>query len=365
MLLGTAFAVREINDAGGILGRELVAVHYDPQSTPQKYADLAVKLFEEDKVNVIFGGYMSSTRKALLPVVERWNRLLFYPTMYEGFEFSPNIIYTGGTPNQHNVPLAEYMVRRFGPRVYMVGSDYIFPYESNRTMSDFIHQNKGGKKLGERYLSLDAQERDFAAVVKDIRAKQPDFIFSTVVGKTTRMFYQAYADAGLRPDTMPIASLSTSESEVAEMGRRIAEGHYTAAPYFRSIATDRNRSCVASFVKLFGDRVEPNMSWEAAYFQVHLFANAFAVNGSDSYVPLLSAVLGSEFDAPQGRVRVDPVTHHTRLYPRIGCVDSDGQFAIVAHSPGGVDADPYLTHQNVDDWSRSPSLEQTSSDLVS
>ena len=350
MLLGTLFAIREINDAGGLDGREVVPIHYDPQSVPARYAELATRLILDDKVDVIFGCYMSSTRKAVLPVVERWNRLLFYPTMYEGFEYSPNVIYTGGTPNQHSAPLANYMVSRFGPRVYMVGSDYIFPYESNRTMSDFILQRKGGKKLGERYVALDAQERDFVQIAEDIRRRQPDFIFSTVVGRTTRMFYQAYADAGLDPSTMPIASICTSEPEVAEMGSRIAQGHYTAAPYFRSLPSAANRRALDKFVRLFGDRVEPNMSWEAAYFQVHLFAGAFRLAGSTEHTALLTHVLGSEFDAPQGRVRVDPVTHHTRLFPRIGRVGANGQFTILAESAGGVDPDPYLTRHSDDDW---------------
>ncbi|MGH6645523.1 transporter substrate-binding domain-containing protein [Aquabacterium sp.] len=356
MLLGTIFAIREINDAGGLDGRELVPVHYDPQSSAMRYADLASRLILDEKVNVIFGCYMSSSRKAVIPVVERWNKLLFYPTLYEGFEFSPNVIYTGGTPNQHSAPLANFMSRHFGPRVYMVGSDYIFPYESNRTMSDFILQCPGGKKLGERYVSLDSQERDFTAIVRDIKDKQPDFVFSTVVGKTTRMFYQAFADAGLDPLKMPIASLSTTETEVAEMGKRIGQGHYTAGPYFRSIKTPGNEDCVSRFVKLFGDRVEPNMLWEAAYFQVHLFANAFIAAGSDEHDILLPHVLGSEFDAPQGRVRVDPVTHHTKLYPRIGRVDATGQFTIMAEAAGGIEPDPYLVSHTFDDWGQALSL---------
>ncbi|HBW8058392.1 TPA: transporter substrate-binding protein [Klebsiella pneumoniae] len=350
MLFGTMFSIEEINDAGGLGGRELVPVHYDPQSNPARYAQLAAKLIQEDKVNVIFGCANSNARKAVLPVIERSNRMLFYPMMYEGFEFSPNVIYTGGTPNQHNAPLAHYMSNRFGPRVYMVGSDYIFPYESNRTMSDFILQQKGGKKLGERYVPLDAQEKDFSAIVQDIKQKQPDFVFSTVVGQSTRMFYQAYADAGLDPRQMPIASLSTSECEVAEMGNRIAEGHYTAAPYFRSISTSRNRSCVARFVKRFGDRIEPNMSWEAAYFQVQIFAKAISQVGEDAYHALLPNVLGCEIEAPQGDIRVDPVTHHTRLHPRIGRVNASGQFTIVAQALSAIDADPYMISHDLNDW---------------
>lgn len=349
-LLGTIFAIGEINDAGGIDGREIVPVYYDPQSSPQLYRTLATRLVQEDRVNVIFGCYMSSTRKAVVPVVERWNRLLFYPTLYEGFEYSGNVIYTGAAPNQNSAPLADYMAAQFGPRVYLVGSDYIFPYESNRTMSDAMLKRRGGAKLGEKYVSLDGTEKDFVAIMRDIKAKQPDFIFSTVVGRTTRMLYQAYADAGLDPARIPIASLTTCEAEVSDMGTRLAEGHYTAAPYFQSIATERNQACLARFRKLFGDQIEPNMCWEAAYFQVHLFAQAVRAAGGDEVDRLLPQLLGSEFDAPQGRVRIDPANHHTRLYPRIGRVDADGRFVVVAESRDGVDPDPYLVNHTVDEW---------------
>ncbi len=350
-LLGTLFAIREINERGGIDGRELVPLHYDPESVPQNYQLLAEKLVRDDDINVIFGCYMSSTRKAVMPVVEKWQRLLMYPTLYEGFEFSRNIIYTGAAPNQNSAQLAEYMARHFGMRVYLVGSDYIYPYESNRIMSDFILEHPGGTKLGEQYVRLDATEKDFVPIVRDIKARQPDFVFSTVVGKGTRMLYQAYADAGLDPAKMPIASLTTCEAETSEMGRCIAAGHITAAPYFASINTDTNLDCLARFRAQFGDEVEPNMCWEAAYFQVHLFARAMALSGSDAIDRLLPQLLGSEFDAPQGRVHIDPSNHHTRLYPRIGRVGEDGCFVVIAESKGGVDADPYLVNHRADEWS--------------
>jgi branched-chain amino acid transport system substrate-binding protein len=349
-LMGTLFAIREINEAGGIDGRELVAVHRDPQSNLQRYQQLATQLVRDDNVNVIFGCYMSSTRKAVIPVVEKWNRLLFYPTLYEGFEFSNNVIYTGAAPNQNSVLLADYMTRHFGPRVYMVGSDYIYPYESNRLMSDFVLTRPGGTKVGERYVRLDATEKDFAPIIKDIALKQPDFIFSTVVGRGTRMLYQAYAEAGLDPLRMPMASLTTCEVEAAEMGAAVAQGHITAAPYFQSLGTERNRQCLARFRAQFGAEVQPNMCWEAAYFQVHLFANALRAAGSDELDRLMPFLLGSEFDAPQGRVRIDPGNHHTRLYPRIGRLDAHGQYEVLAQTAQGVDPDPYLVNHAVGEW---------------
>lgn len=352
-LQGAQLAIDEINESGGLLGRELVAVRYDPASTPARYAALAEQLIVRDGINVIFGCYMSSSRKAVIPIVEKWNRLLFYPTLYEGFEFSGNVIYTGAAPNQNSVQLADYMTSSFGARVYLIGSDYIYPYESNRIMGELVMQHPGSDKLGEHYLPLDATERDYAAIMQDIRARQPDFIFSTVVGDSTASLYRAYADAGFNPQTMPIASLTTSEAEIAQMGADVAAGHFTAASYFQSIDSPANARCLARLRQRLGDDCRPNLCWEAAYFQMHLFANAFRQAGSDRIGDLLPHLLGSEFDAPQGRIRLDPGNHHTWLYPRVGRANAQGGFTIVRQATRAVSPDPYLVTHSLGDWTAS------------
>jgi branched-chain amino acid transport system substrate-binding protein len=349
-LQGTLLAIEEINGAGGIDGRELQAVYYDPCSSPHTYKALAERLMSEDGVRVILGCYMSSERKAVLPVVERANGLLFYPTLYEGFEYSRNVIYTGAAPNQNSVQLAEYMMRNFGSRVYMVGSDYIYPYESNRIMSDLLLE-RGGEKVGERYVKLNVSAEDFKAVFADIKNKRPDFIFSTVVGQATEFFYRAYADAGLDPATMPIASLTTSETEVRQMSDGIATGHITAATYFQSINSENNRACVAKAKRRFGDDTVTNMCWEAAYFQTYLLASALLAVGNDNVQQLIPALLDSEFMAPQGMVKIDAENHHAYLTPRIGRVRDDGQFDILQEAKQPVKPDPYLVAHSLEDWS--------------
>ena len=349
-LQGALLGIDEINEAGGIDGRELVAVRYDPQSTPSRYAELAERLIVQDGVNVIFGCYMSSSRKAVIPVIEKWNKLLFYPTLYEGFEYSSNVIYTGAAPNQNSVQLAEFMTSNFGSRVYLIGSDYIYPYESNRIMGELVQQRQGSEKLAERYMALNATDKNYVEVMADIRNKQPDFIFSTVVGESTAALYRAYADAGFDPKSMPIASLTTSEAEISQMERGIATGHYTSAPYFQSIQSAVNLRCLSRLRQRFDNSSVPNLCWEASYFQMHIFANALRLSGDEGIAQLIPHILGSEFDAPQGRIKIDPANHHTCLYPRIGRVDAEGQFTIVRQATRSVYPDPYLVTHSLGDW---------------
>jgi branched-chain amino acid transport system substrate-binding protein len=350
---GTLQAIEEINEAGGAGGREIVPLVRDAHSDPSVYALLAEQMIAEDGVNVLFAAYMSSSRKALIPIVERRNRLLFYPTLYEGFEFSPNVIYTGAAPNQNSVQLAEFMAARFGARVYMIGADYIYPYESNRIMTDLVTQRPDGRILGEVYMPLGATEGDFRPLIDDIIAQQPDFVFSTLVGDSTAAFYRAYADAGIDARKTPIASLTTSEIELRQMGDAAA-GHFTSSPYFQSIDNPVNRRCLTRLHARFGADAVASASWEAAYFQVHLFANALTCAGSDRRELLVAQLADAEFDAPQGRIKVDRLTQHTCLYPRIGQATASGDFTIVREATRRVSPDPYLVTHSLGDRVRVP-----------
>ncbi len=340
-LKGTLLALQEINDAGGVDGRELVPIIYDPASEPANFAHLADKLLTEDEVTMIFGCYTSSSRKAVLPVVEHRNGLLWYPTLYEGFEYSPNVIYTGAAPNQNSVKLVEYMMEIYGTRFFFIGSDYIYPRESNRIMHELLDV-RGGTVVAERYLDLRAGPKDFKPVMRDVRRMHPDVIFSTVVGQATAYLYQSYSDAGLNPATMPIASLTTSEAEIGLMGTDVGEGHITAAAYFQGVDTDANRVFVSNYKRRFGDDEPTNMCVEAAYFQVHIFAKALAEANTMETDILRPIVLGSEFNAPQGCISIDTANSHTDLWTRIGKINRRGQFDIIKESRLPVKPDPYL-----------------------
>ena len=340
-LRGTLLAIEEVNSSGGVNGRELAPIIYDPASDTIKFARFARKLMVDDGVTTIFGCYTSSSRKAVLPIVERRNGLLWYPTLYEGFEYSPNVIYTGAAPNQNSIELASFLLKEYGSRFFFIGSDYIYPRESNRIMREVLH-GQGGTVVGEHYLDLRAGALDFKPAMREIHRTSPDVIFSTVVGDGTAYLYRAYADAGFDPDQVPIASLTTSEAEVQLMGHDVASGHITAAPYFEGVSGSANEAFVRRYKARFGESEPTNMCVEAAYFQVHIFSRALAQVNSMDIDLLRPMVLGSRFDAPQGEVCIDDRSNHTDLWVRIGRLDDRGSFSIVRESSVALRPDPYL-----------------------
>ena len=340
--LGTVLAIEQINAAGGVLGRQIEPVALDPKSDPDEYRRLAEHLLFEEGVSVIFGCSASSERKAVLPAIERRNGLLWYCSLYEGFEFSPNVIYTGAAPNQNTLQLAAYLLRHHGRRFCLIGSDYIYPRETNRIMREVVEQH-GGEIVDEAYLPYEAVTGDVSAAVKAIQKAAPDVVFSTLVGRPAREFYRLYRELGNDPAKVPIASLTMVECEVQKVGAELCCGNITAATYFSSIKGSANARFVAEMRERFGAETPVSMWAEGAYSQVKLFAEALTMTGSLDTQKLVRAALQVSIEAPAGTLRLDPENQHAWLRPRIARVGAGGAFELLwqAHAP--IKPDPYLT----------------------
>lgn len=343
----THLAIAEVNDSGGINGRRVTAIDGDPGADPNDYRDSALHLCDHHQVQVLFGTHMSSTRKVVLPVVESRRRLLFYPTLYEGFEYSPYCFYTGSAPNQNSLQLARYVLQTYGGRVLFVGGSYVYPYESNRIMRELFEQ-AGGEIVDEIYLPFHATGEDFERVMQRVRETAPDAIYSTIVGSDIPSLHRAYRQAGFDPARTPIVSLATNEVDVQAMTDEEAEGHISAAPWFSTLQTPASQAFVSRYRARFGEGAAITAGAEAAYFQVHLFAQAARRAADDSVQALREALAGARFDAPQGTVQIDPQTQHTWLWPRLARLDDRRQFQLVLESAEAVPPSPYMVDYQMD-----------------
>ncbi|TXH35540.1 MAG: amino acid ABC transporter substrate-binding protein [Rhodospirillaceae bacterium] len=339
-LNGALLAIEEINAQGGIDGRPIRPVIYDPGSVPANFATYARRMLADNNVNIIFGCYMSSQRKAVLPIIREYGALLCYPTMYEGFEFSDNVIYSGAAPNQNNIPMAKYMMEHCGETFCLVGSDYLFPREANRIFKETI-QALGGSVLSEDYLPLEADAAAVEPVIDRMVALEPDAIFSTIVGDSTIPFYRGLAKVRAGRRHIPVGSLNTSEAEIAVMGPAVASGHLISMPYLTPIDSETNARFKRQYGARFGGAGITSCT-EAAYFQVHLVARAIAEIGTDDTHAVVRALHNRRFAAPEGEVWVDPENNHTYLWPRIAEIGAKGELNIVQDCAAPVKPDPYL-----------------------
>lgn len=331
-------AVEEANRSGGINGARIEMIVADCHSDPAICAQEAERLITRDKVHALFGCWTSDCRKAVKLVVEKHHHLLFYPVQYEGLEQSPDIIYTGAAPNQQLVPMVSWALQQHGRRVYLIGSDYVFPHTAHRIVSELLNA-KGGLLLAERYAPLGAREMD--TFVREIVAQRPDFVVNTLNGDSNLYFFRALGKAGVRAEDIPVFSTSIAEAELAAMGPELMTGHYAAWNYFQSVQTDANRVFVESFRSRFGRERVLDDPMEAAYIGVNLWVNALRRAGTLD-MATVKVVLGQQtLNAPEGIVAVDADTRHLWKPVRIGRARADGQFDIVWQSERGLAPAPF------------------------
>ena len=338
-------AIAEINEAGGVLGRQIEPVIEDGASDPSTFARKAKLLIEQDKVATIFGGWTSASRKAVLPVLEEFNALMWYPVEYEGLECSRQIFYTGICPNQQVGPAVEWLLKNKGKRFYLLGSDYVFPRTANKLIKAQL-KRKGGTLAGEEYVSLGTTE--FGALIERIKQAKPDIVFNTLNGDSNLAFYQQYKDAGISAEEIPIMAISIAEEELRRIGGDTAIGHYASWSYFQSIDTPSNQAFVRNFQRRYGsDRVTSDPI-EAAYSQVYLWKQAAEKAGSFDVDLLREAAYGQIFEAPGGKVCIEQNNHLSKPC-RIGEILPNGQFQIVFTSPNVIKPQPWLGLEEISD----------------
>ncbi|WP_336739901.1 transporter substrate-binding domain-containing protein [Aureimonas altamirensis] len=343
---GALLACHQINSqTDGNLRIEPVVI--DPGSRLEAYVPAVEGLLAQN-IRHIVGCYTSSARKEIIPIFEKRDALLWYPTHYEGFESSENVVYTGAAPNHHILPLVEFLVARHGRRAFCIGSNYIWAWESNRVLREELVQ-RGGTVMAERYLPVG--ETEMAHIVSAVIDARPDFVFNSLIGESAYAFFRAMrAECERRGidqiGDMPIASCNLSEPELVEIGPEAIDGHLSSSVYFASIDTPANRAFVADYAKHFPHGPAASGEAESAYVAVRLLAQALAQAGSDDIAAVKRCVASQTLDAPQGAVSIDPDTLHAYLTPRIGRSRRDGQFDVLVEAPAPVRPDPYLVRSS-------------------
>jgi urea transport system substrate-binding protein len=324
-------AIKQINDMGGILGRKIEIIQEDGASDWPTFAEKAKKLLVQDHVATVFGCWTSASRKAVLPVFEKENGLLYYPTFYEGLEQSKNVIYTGQEATQQILAGLDWIAKEKNAKTfYLIGSDYIWPRTSMKIARKHIENVLKGTVVAEEYFPLG--HTNFGSVINKIKLKKPDVIYSAVVGGSNVAWYKQLKAAGISSDKQTLLTISVTEDEVLGIGGENVKGFYSAMKYFQSLDNANNQKFVKSFKEMWGpDSVIGDVT-QAAYLGPWLWKEAVEKAGSFDVDKVVAASPGLELKtAPEGYVKIHP-NHHLWSKLRVGQWDANGQAKVVYES---------------------------------
>ena len=326
-------AISQINAQGGVLGRQVKFIQEDGASDWPTFAEKAKKLLEEDHVAAIMGCWTSASRKAVLPVLERDNGLLYYPTFYEGLEQSKNVVYTGQEATQQVFAGLDWVAKyKHAKTFYLVGSDYIWPRTVMKLARKYIQNVLHGQVVGEEYAALGST--DFGSTINKIRLKHPDVIYAAVVGGSNVSWFKQLKAAGINGHNHTLLTLSVTEDEAKGIGGENLVGFYSAMKYFQSLNTPTNIAFVKQFKAMWGANAPVGDVTQAAYEGPWLWKKAVEMAGSFDTDKVVKAEESGKisFNAPEGMVYLEP-NHHLKTRLRIGEWQSDGQAVIVYTSP--------------------------------
>jgi urea transport system substrate-binding protein len=324
-------AIEQINAKGGVLGRKIKVIQEDGASDWPTFAEKAKKLLTNDKVAAVFGCWTSASRKAVLPVFEHENGMLYYPTFYEGLEQSKNVIYTGQEATQQILAGLDWLVKEKKAKTfYLIGSDYIWPRTSNKIARKHIENVLHGTVVGEEYYPLGHTQ--FGSLINKIKLKKPDVVYAIIVGGSNVSFYKQLKAAGVTADKQTLLTISVTEDELLGIGGENMVGFYAAMKYFESLDNSNNKKFVADFKGKYGDKSVIGDVTQAAYLGPWLWKAAVEKAGSFDVDKVAAASPGIELKtAPEGYVKVHK-NHHLWSKLRIGRVRADGQYDVLYES---------------------------------
>lgn len=331
MVDALTLAIEEQNATGGLLGKKLKLISYDPQSNMQLYTQFAQQAALKDKVAVVMGGITSASREVIRPVLDRYKTLYFYNTQYEGGVCDRNTFCTGVTPAQTVGKLVPYAMKKWGKKIYVVAADYNYGQITSQWVKKFAQEN-GGSTVAIEFFPLDVTT--FGPTISKIQAAKPDMVWSALVGGAHISFYRQWAAAGLNK-TIPLASTTFGVgNEQIVLSAEEANGFLLAYNYFQSLDTPANKAFLERFHKRFGADY-PNVTELAmgTYQGFKLWADAAKKAGSIDQAKVIPALeTGISIDAPSGKVTIDPATHHCVLNVSIAEV-KDKKFNILETFP--------------------------------
>jgi urea transport system substrate-binding protein len=305
-------AVDELNDAGGLLGRKLRLLNYDPQSNMQMYAQFAQQASMKDKVAVVQGGITSASREVIRPVLSRNKTLYFYNTLYEGGVCDRNTFCTGATPGQMLGKLVPYIMNKWGKKIYFLAADYNYGQTTGLWMKKYAQDN-GGQVIGTEYFPLDVT--NFGPTISKIEAAKPDIVVTTLVGGSHLSFYRQWAAAGMNKK-IPMASTTfAGGNEHIILSPQEGDGILVAYNYFQNLNNPENKAFKARFYKKHGENYA-NISdlGMSAYQGFMLWAAAVKKANSIDRIKVTEALeSGMSIAAPSGKVAMDPASHHCSL----------------------------------------------------
>ncbi|MGA2764584.1 MAG: substrate-binding protein [Spirochaetia bacterium] len=340
MLNGAKAAIEEYNSNPS--GKFIIKYYVEDDATnPEVGAQKANKFIDQIKVDAIIGTLFTSVRQAVFNITSKKSVIYMNPTYDAGGLCNKYYFSTGAVINQQFGEFVPWMIKKFGKKIYLLGSDYSWPRESFALAKEIIAK-EGGTVVGEEYVGFGIT--DFSDVIRRIQAASPDILIPLVAGSDGVAFTKQWVDFGLK-GKIAYCSSGFTELAAAGMDKESADGIYAFADYFMTVDTPENAKFLRNYTKAAGKPDLVDLFGVNMYNNIHLYTLALEKAGTKDKDAVVKALEGMHFRSPAGDIWLDPDNHYAHLRSFIGLCTTDTwpKFKIMEDF-GNIAPDPKCTN---------------------
>ena len=324
---GYRLAVKEINDAGGVLGKKVKLVTYDGQSDVKRYQELVQTCVFKDKANVVMAGYTGAEREAARREAVRNKVIYWHNNQGEGGIADHYSFFSGPTPEQQVLPALKYMIETLGKRMIFIGADYNFC----RAIGDWTRVAAGlygGKIEMEEYFPFGVSQ--WSSTISKIQQIAPDFQVHCLVGGEQVQFYPQAQAAGLKTPAWSNVTISDGY-EHKRFAPPALENMYVPPGYIEDVPGKNSKAFAAKIRAMFPDVPYVNEHAAFGYVAVKAMAKAWEKAGTvDTEKTIKALESGIEVaEAPGGKWVMSGPQHHAAMPTYLFKVEANHDLKLV------------------------------------
>lgn len=320
--------IDDINAQGGLLGRKIALYLEDSESTDSVGESSARRLVQQDQVDVVLGGILSSMRQAITgAAVVQGQKLYLYPAQYEGKECDPLIFCTGPVPAQQIESLIPWLMQKTGAKkFYCPSADYIWPRTMNRKLREVV-SGQGGAIVGEEYFPRD--HTDYGKTVNKIMSSGAEVVFNTTVPPGLGPFFEQLHKSGFIKRGGHLVSTYFEENTLSSFSPEQVEGLYSCLDYYQNISDPFSKELLAQYDKRYPGGAKFTAAATGMYRALKLWEVAVKDAGSLNQDTVIKALDHAKIaQGPGGSSEMVPGQHHVRMNMYIAQA-KNGRFEIV------------------------------------
>lgn len=322
---------KQINDAGGIVGRPVELYLEDTASNESIAVGNVRRLIQQHQVDMVVGGITSSMRQAIKdPIVRRGRTIYIYPQLYEGEECTQYLFNTGPTPAQQCDRLIPWLVEQGNKRFALPSANYVWPNLLNKYARKVIEEN-GGEVVFEEYYPLDQIE--YSATVARIMNDNVDCVFNTVIPPGVGPFFKQLYEAGFHRRGGRLCCVYYDENLLNVNTPAEMEGLASCLDFFQDIEDPFSQQILADYRAMFPDTPYQFTAGSAAtgtWRGLKLYEQALiATNGDTDRDAVNEAMQTATIpQGPGGGAEMVPQKWHCKMNMYIA-VAHNGQYDVV------------------------------------